>query len=230
MGDGNDQGDVLRQKTDYSPGTGGPANVRSEFPVPDESLTSMEEVIFLEPGNEKAQNIVKAMSHQIAGDVVQLLSLEGPLRLSDISERLNISLNNAKYHVDNLKNAGILEISATRYSVKGKKIKIYRLKNQVFIVAPKMTSVAQVRSALMKYSAALVIFIGVFCVSLVTASVKSDTIVLPKAALGSGAMAVIQNNTGIISALITATAVTILLLVIYQVYSNGKNANPMLNP
>ncbi|MDP3563005.1 MAG: helix-turn-helix domain-containing protein [Methanoregula sp.] len=219
----NDGGSVVQRTTEYSPGTWGAANEKDQFLSTGESLTTTEEVIFLEPGDEKAQNIVKAMSHQNAGDVVQLLSQEGPLRLSDISERMHISMNAAKYHIENLKNAGILEVSDTRYSVKGKLIKIYRLKNQVFIVAPKMTSVSQVRSALMKYSAALVVFVCVFGVSSIAGSVPKEVIQVFQGSLGPEGMTVILSNTGIITSLITATAVTLLLLVIYQVCTNRES-------
>ncbi|MEI8331271.1 MAG: hypothetical protein WCF90_06445 [Methanomicrobiales archaeon] len=80
-------------------------------------------------------------------------------------------LNAAKYYSEDLKSAGILEISDTWYSVKGKKVIIFRLKNQVFIVPPKMTSVARVRSALIKNNASFVICISVFCASLVMVAV-----------------------------------------------------------
>jgi DNA-binding Lrp family transcriptional regulator len=125
-----------------------------------------EEIIILEPGKERAQNIVKAISHQNAGDLMQLLSTEGPLRLSEIAERLGLSTNAAKYHVENLMNAGLIEISNTRYSVKGKKMKVYRLKNQVFIVAPSMSSGSDLRAALLKYATLCGVFICSFAVIL----------------------------------------------------------------
>jgi PAS domain S-box-containing protein len=118
-----------------------------------DSAGTMDEAIFLEPGDEKTQNIVRAISHPIAGVVVQTLSSQGPLSLSDLADRLKISLNAAKYHITNLMKAGILEISRTRYSVKGKKIKIYCLKNQVFLVSPSVTSADQLRKAVVQYRA-----------------------------------------------------------------------------
>jgi len=133
-----------------------------EEPVP----APEEEIIILEPGMEKAQNIVKAISHQNAGDLMQLLSAEGPLRLSDIADRLGLSTNAAKYHVENLMNAGLIEISNTRYSVKGKKMKVYRLKNQVFIVAPAMSSGSDLRAALLKYATLCGVFVVSFAVIL----------------------------------------------------------------
>ena len=134
-----------------SPGLRESAGDSGRSPAAKDVAGKPEEMVFLEPGDVKAQNIVKAISHQTAGVLIQILSTKGPLSLLDISERLEISLNAAKYHVDNLMNAGILEISETRYSVKGKKVKIYRLKNQVFIVAPTVTSPEQLEKAVGKY-------------------------------------------------------------------------------
>jgi PAS domain S-box-containing protein len=116
---------------------------------------TMKDAVFLEPGDEKTQDIVRAISHQTAGVVVRILSADGPLSLSSIAERLKISLNAAKYHIANLLKAGILEIAETRYSVKGKKVKIYGVKNQVFLVSPTVTSADQLRKAVVKYRAEL---------------------------------------------------------------------------
>jgi PAS domain S-box-containing protein len=124
-------------------------------PTKREVAGNLEDVVFLESGDEKTQDILRAISHQTAGGIVQILSSGGPLNLSDIADRLEISLNAAKYHIANLMKAGILEISRTRYSVKGKKVKIYCLKNQVFIVSPTVTSTYQLRQAVVKHRAEL---------------------------------------------------------------------------
>ncbi|MDD1694581.1 MAG: helix-turn-helix domain-containing protein [Methanoregula sp.] len=222
----HDGGGVVRRTTDYQFGLHGSGI--GLVPAADESLDMTQEVIFLEPGEEKAQNIVKAMSHQNAGEVVQLLSTEGPLRLSDIAERLDISLNAAKYHIENLMTAGILEISNTRYSVKGKKVKIYRLKNQVFIVAPRMNSIAEVRSALMKYSAALALFVGVFFIALVQPFFTMPAVPLQLSGSirpGSTVPAAVLTDNSIIPALIIAAAVTLLVLIGYELHTLWKNRN-----
>jgi DNA-binding transcriptional ArsR family regulator len=219
---------MIQRTTEYSSSTAG--SVMGTTHVAEGSSPITEDVIFLEPGQEKAQNIVKAISHQNAGDVMQILSLEGPLRLSDISERLGMSLNAAKYHIENLMNAGLLEIANTRYSVKGKKVKIYRLKNQVFIVAPKMNGIAQVRSALLKYSAALGVFIMVFSIVLVQPFVLLPAVPLHlSGSIQPGQPVPVMTDTGVIPALIIATAVTLILLVLYELYINLKNPPSLFN-
>jgi PAS domain S-box-containing protein len=148
-----------RELSERKPGSGSSgiresAGGSGQLPKREEAGTVADPVI-LEPGDEKTQNIVRAISHKTAGVVVQVLSAEGPLSLSDIADRLKISLNATKYHIANLTKAGILEISRTRYSVKGKQVKIYQLKNQVFLVSPTVTNTDQLRKAVAKHRAEL---------------------------------------------------------------------------
>jgi len=106
------------------------------------------EVIVLEPGAEQAQKIAKAMGSQTAGDILRLLRT-GPKTSSEVTEELKIPMGTAKYHIENLLAAGIIEVIRTRYSVKGREVKVYGLKDQVLIVTP---GVANVRSLLLKYA------------------------------------------------------------------------------
>jgi DNA-binding transcriptional ArsR family regulator len=105
-------------------------------------------VVFLEPGDERAQKIAKAMGSQTASDILQILG-EGPRSLTDITERLNIPMNTAKYHIENLLDAGLIAVEQTRYSIKGREVKIYMLTNQLLVVAPRQSNV---RSLLLKYA------------------------------------------------------------------------------
>jgi DNA-binding transcriptional ArsR family regulator len=105
-------------------------------------------VVILEPGDERAQKISKAMASQTASDILQLLA-ENQKSLTEITERLSIPLTTAKYHIENLLDAGLITVAETRYSVKGREIKIYAVTNQLLIVAPRKSNV---RSLLLKYA------------------------------------------------------------------------------
>src|SRR5512145_2251064 len=105
-------------------------------------------VVFLEPGDERAQKIAKAMGSQTASDILHILG-EGPRSLTDITERLNIPMNTAKYHIENLLDAGPIAVEKTKYSIKGREVKIYTLTNQLLVVAPRQTDA---RSLLLKYA------------------------------------------------------------------------------
>jgi DNA-binding transcriptional ArsR family regulator len=105
-------------------------------------------VVVLEPGDERAQKIAKAMASQTANDILTLLAT-GTKSLTDITEQLKIPLTTAKYHTENMLDAGLLTVSETRYSIKGREVRMYALTDQILIVAPKQTDI---RTLLLKYS------------------------------------------------------------------------------
>lgn len=107
-----------------------------------------EEVILLEPGDERAQKIAKAIASPTAGDILQSLK-DGPKTSTDLTDLLHLPMSTVKYHIENLLDAGIVEVSETRYSVKGREVKVYTLRDQLLIVAPRMMSI---RSLLLKYA------------------------------------------------------------------------------
>lgn len=124
-----------------------------------------ENVLILEPGDERAQKIGKAMASQTANDILNLMS-EGPKSLTDITERLAIPLTTSKYHIENLVDAGLLTVTDTKYSVKGREIKIYSLTNQLVIVAPRQTNV---RSLLLKYASLFgVVILGALGITVIS--------------------------------------------------------------
>ena len=114
-----------------------------------------EEVIVLEPGDERAQKIGKAIGSPTANEILHILA-EGPKSATDLTEVLDIPMGTLKYHIENLLDAGLIEITETRYSVKGREVKVYALRDQLLIVAPKVTSI---RSILLKYASLFAIVI-----------------------------------------------------------------------
>jgi|SRR5208337_4559579 len=120
-------------------------------------------VLVLEPGDERAQKIAKAMGSQTAGEILRLLG-EGQKSLTDLAERLALPMNTVKYHVGNLLDAGLISVADTRYSVKGREVKIYTLTNQLLIVAPRQSDV---RSLLLKYAS----LFGIVAVASLTVAV-----------------------------------------------------------
>jgi len=150
-----------------------------------------DEIVILEPGDERAQKISKAMGSQTASDILQLLA-EHPKSLTEITERLSIPLTTAKYHTENLLEAGLISVAETRYSVKGREIKIYSLTNQLLIVAPRTSNV---RSLLLKYA-------SLFCIVILgTLALSLASPLLGNEGFGINAPSTLQENreTGIIT-------------------------------
>ena len=122
-----------------------------------------ETVIVLEPGEEKATKIAKAMASQTASDILRIIG-EGPKTSTEISEHLSLPMNTAKYHIENLLDAGLISVSATKYSVKGREVKVYSLTNQLLIVAPRQSNV---HSLLLKYASLFgIVVLGSLVISL----------------------------------------------------------------
>ena len=141
-----------------------------------------EPVIVLDPGEERAQLIARALSSKTAGKILESLS-DGPRPLSDIAENLSIPIPKAKYHITNLLDAGILEITAERYSVKGRRVKIYGLKQQVLVVAPRKVDL---RAMLFQYSSVFALFLSA---TLVLATIRAYYLSrLPEPLLGGGSL------------------------------------------
>jgi DNA-binding transcriptional ArsR family regulator len=111
-------------------------------------MPNARDVILLEPGGEQAQKIAKAMGSQTAGDILQLLNT-GPKTSTEVTDQLGIPMGTAKYHIENLLDAGLIEVIKTKYSVKGREVKVYGLKDQLLIVTPRVTNV---RALLLKYA------------------------------------------------------------------------------
>jgi DNA-binding transcriptional ArsR family regulator len=125
-----------------------------------------DQVVILEPGAEQATKIAKAMASRTAGDILRFIG-DGQKTSTEISEHLSIPMNTAKYHIENLLDAGLISVASTKYSVKGREVKVYMLTNQLLIVAPRQTNV---RSLLLKYTS---LFAIVAFGSLVVAILKS---------------------------------------------------------
>lgn len=107
------------------------------------------EVVILVPGDERSQKIAKAISSQAAGDILHALE-RGPITAGDLARTLGMPMGTVKYHIENLLEAGLIEVRDTKYSVKGRQVKVYGLRNQLLIMAPR---VPNIRSLLLKYAA-----------------------------------------------------------------------------
>ena len=107
-----------------------------------------ENVVVVQPGDERAQKIARAMASQTANAVIQAFG-GGPLTSSEVSRAMGIPITTASYHIDNLLDAGVLEVMETRWSEKGREVKVYGLANQVLIIAP---PASDLESVLKKYA------------------------------------------------------------------------------
>jgi DNA-binding transcriptional ArsR family regulator len=192
-----------------------------------------EDIIVLEPGDERAQKIGKAISSQTANDILQLLS-EEPRTATDLTDTLHIPMSTLKYHLDNLLEAGLLEVTETKYSVKGREIKVYGVRNRLVIVAPK---IASIRSILLKYTSLFGIVIVASLVMLaILPMFQAQPVIVPAPAMkgdGTGASEMFSRPAeaygspetpfyGPVLAFFGGGCLVIILLFIYEAYKWKK--------
>jgi len=203
-----------------------------------------EEIIVIEPGDERAQKIGKAIGSPMANEILQILA-GGPKTASDLTDLLNIPMGTLKYHIDNLLEAGLIEIAETRYSVKGREVKVYALRDQLLIVAPKVTSV---RSILLKYASlfAIVVLASMAMFAILPlldmgttpmtepASFQIDrsagggegTSILAEKATAPAAAPALPSSVAMVIAFFLGGCLILLVLILYEAYRWQKGYSP----
>ncbi|NMA11050.1 MAG: helix-turn-helix transcriptional regulator, partial [Methanomicrobiales archaeon] len=59
------------------------------------------DVVVVQPGDERAQKIARAMASQTANAIIQAFG-GGPLTSSEVARRMKIPITTASYHIENL--------------------------------------------------------------------------------------------------------------------------------
>ncbi|MCZ0860308.1 MAG: helix-turn-helix domain-containing protein [Methanocorpusculum sp.] len=99
-------------------------------------MVTDETIVVVEQGSFEAQKIAKAMSSPTSADLFNALS-DCPMSATALAERSELPLTTVKYHLENMLSAGLIEVTDTRWSAKGREMKIYAVKDQVVVIAPK---------------------------------------------------------------------------------------------
>ena len=109
-------------------------------------------VVVLEPGDDRAKKIGRAIASETAGDVVAILREKDEATLTEIAAELGIPMTSAKYHVEHLLEADMIRIIRTKYSEKGREVKVYGVRDQIVIVNPGTATPTDIRRMLLKYA------------------------------------------------------------------------------
>lgn len=112
---------------------------------------------------EDADAVFGALASETAREVYGAVA-EDPRTASDLAEALDSSIQNVRYHLDNLQDAGLVEVVDTWYSSRGSEMKVYgRSDGPIVLFAGDEESGADVRSALQTLvgGTAILGFVGV---------------------------------------------------------------------
>ena len=96
-------------------------------------------------GEQEGDIQVLGVDEDDSADVLEALSSDTARRVltaiydesappSELADRLDISLQNVSYHLDNLEEAGVVRVADTRYSEKGREMNVYAPADEPVVV------------------------------------------------------------------------------------------------
>lgn len=74
--------------------------------------------------DEHIEKVLRRLSSETSQAVFRAVNHE-PLSAQDVAEELDMSIQNAMYHLENLEEAGLITVLDTHYSERGREIEIY---------------------------------------------------------------------------------------------------------
>ncbi len=74
--------------------------------------------------DDATREVIEALSSETAYEIFRLLN-ETPATPARIAEQLDQSVQNIHYHLTNLESAGVIEVTDTCYSEKGREMSVY---------------------------------------------------------------------------------------------------------
>lgn len=74
--------------------------------------------------DDDAERLIGSVSSETARSILSALE-EDPATASELADSVSTSLQNVRHHLGNLEEAGLVEVAGTRYSVKGREMKVY---------------------------------------------------------------------------------------------------------
>lgn len=94
-----------------------------------QSILPVREAVEVEPppnvvAIEAADEALNTLKSETARDIISQL-YDRPGTASDIAKETDTSIQNVQYHLDRLREAGLITVVDTWYSIKGVKMKVY---------------------------------------------------------------------------------------------------------
>ncbi len=99
-----------------------------------EESQGSEKVLIL-PLSENSKKITQILSNEKAMKMLEVLA-DRPMSASDVADKLEIPLTTVKYNLDGLIEAELIKVKETKWSRKGREVKIYEPVQKFIVVAP----------------------------------------------------------------------------------------------
>ena len=109
-----------------------------------------DEKFLVVPLGKKSKAITQTVSNDTAMEIMELLA-DGPMSTTAVAEKLSIPLTTAQYNIEKLMEADLVRIARTKYSEKGREVKLYEAMNRAIIILPGKSGAGAVMEALKRY-------------------------------------------------------------------------------
>ncbi|QCC48201.1 ArsR/SmtB family transcription factor [Halobellus limi] len=95
-------------------------------PEPDRGATEEDggDLRVLPLDDDEAARLINCLAADTARSTLTALQND-PATASELADGVGTSLQNVRHHLDNLREAGLVRVVDTRYSVKGREMKVY---------------------------------------------------------------------------------------------------------
>ena len=109
-----------------------------------------DDVLLVLPLGEESKQITQTIANDTARQILELLA-DGALSTSAIAKKLEIPLTTAQYNVEKLIDAKLVVVEKTKYSEKGREVKLYAPARRMIVLVPANTSRQAVMDVLKRY-------------------------------------------------------------------------------
>lgn len=118
---------------------------------PKDENNNSDKVLVL-PLNEDSKKVTQALSNEKALKMLEMLA-DKPMSATTLSEKMGLPLTTIKYNLDSLIEADLIKVKETKWSQKGREIKIYEPVQKLIVVVPGTKNVdrSSVMGMLKKY-------------------------------------------------------------------------------
>ncbi len=132
--------------------------------------------------SDDADEVLSALSSGTARELLAAVH-EDPAPPSKLADRVDTSLQNAQYHLENLEEAGAIEVVDTAYSAKGREMDVYAPSDQPLVIfAGEDSEGSTLRTALKRFLGT----VGILAAgSLAVQTVVGEGSLLPTGGMGS---------------------------------------------
>ena len=129
------------------------------FPIRSETPAQEGQPRVVDLDDEDADAVFGALSSTTARQIYAQLN-EKPGTPSDVAEAVDSSIQNVRYHLEKLEDAGLVEVVDTWYSSRGNEMSVYATANGPLIVTSDQSTASQLRTALSRFIGGVVALAG----------------------------------------------------------------------